>query len=403
MMRERFAREFPDITVGFELGGVLTSAINNGLRAPINIQITGMNYRESFELAKKILPLIKAIPHAADVRIQEVFDAPEIGVDINRLSLDKHGISVNEVVKNIAAAVVGSTSFEPVIWIDPATGIDYDLGVRLKETDVDSLDKLVNLSLTGVNQKRAIRLADVSQVKISDLAVAELNRVNMQRVVNIYTNVQGQDIGSFYAQVKKKISTVEVPKQMQVLIQGEPAEMQRAGLAFGEGLLLIAILIYFVLVVQFRSFTLAVIIMGAVPFGIMGVVLGFVMTNTYLSIQAGIGIIFMIGIAVSNGVLMIEFIEKEYTGAELDRAIGLGAGARFRPILMTSLASVLGVAPMALGLFRGSEANIPLGRAVIFGQFFSVLTTLFVIPTVYRWVKVFFAPKPETHLEKTYV
>ena len=211
----------------------------------------------------------------------------------------------------------------------------------------------------------------------------------MKRVVNLYMDAQGRDVGGVASDAQKIIDQTVLPEGYRVEILGEISEMKSALHSLMGGFLLSALLVYLVLVVQFRSFVYPGIMMMTIPLGMVGIVLMFVLTKTYFSLQAAIGTIFMIGIAVSNGVLLIEFIQHKMHESHLllDDAIISGATARLRPIMMTSMASILGLTPMALGLSRGSEANVPLGRAVIGGQLLSTVLTLFVLPTLFRFVQ----------------
>ncbi len=389
LLRDRIPKSFPEMDMGIQLGGLMSSALNSGLKAPINIQVLGPKIQESFQLASELTLKLKKIPGAVDVRIQERLDAPEINLEINRTNSDKLGLFTDEIVQNIVSSLNGSVVYKPSIWVDPASGIDYWMGVRFPPSQVSSMKQLASIPITGKNQLRPVSLDQVAHISRTDEGVTEINRVNMRRVINIYLDAQGRAIGSVAADAEKAILGMGFPIGYSAVIRGEIAEMKNALSSLSGGFLLSALLVYLVLVIQFRSFVYPSIMMITVPLGMVGVVLMLVMTNTYFSLQAAIGAIFMIGIAVSNGVLLIEFMQHQMAScnhASVDQAIVEGAKARLRPIMMTSLASILGLAPMALGLSQGSEANIPLGRAVIGGQTVSTLLTLFVLPALFRWV-----------------
>jgi multidrug efflux pump subunit AcrB len=391
VLRENIPKLFPDVEMGIQLGGLLTSALNAGLKAPINIQIFGPKIQKSNIIAKDLLGRFKTIPGAVDVRIQERLDAPQINVDINRTVSDQIGLYTDEIVQNIVSSLNGSVTFKPTIWVDPSNGIDYFMGVRFAESEVASMEQFNAIPMTGKNQPRPIRLDQVSNISEAKDGITELNRFNMKRVINIFMDAQDRDIGGVAADAKKIIDSTHLPEGYSAVIKGEVSEMQGAMSSLAGGFFLSALLVYLVLVVQFRSFVYPGIMMMTIPLGMVGIVLMFVITHTYFSLQAAIGTIFMIGIAVSNGVLLIEFIQHKIHESgkhlSLDGAIVAGATARLRPIMMTSLASILGLTPMALGLSKGSEANIPLGRAVIGGQLVSTVLTLFVLPTLFRMVE----------------
>ncbi len=387
IIREHVAKEYPQVELAVELGGLLTSALNMGRRAPINVQIHGPKIDESLKIANELVAKIKNFRGVVDLRIQERFDAPMIYIDINRTSSLDVGITTDEVVKNVASAVTGSSTFDSRnIWIDPNTGFNYFLGVQYKESDIDNFEALSNISIIGHDRERPVPLKNIA--KISKITgPTQLDHVNMKPIINIFLDAQDRDIGSLSNEIQKMIDKQKLPKNYSATIRGEIAEMNKSIGALTGGFLLAAILVYLVLVIQFRSFLIPLIIMASVPMGLIGIVIMLATTNTYFSIQAAIGAIFMIGIAVANGVLLIEFmIHHANQQRNVIEGIVIGAKARLRPIIMTSLAAILGLVPMAIGLGHGSEANIPLGRAVIGGQLVSMILTLFFVPILYSYV-----------------
>ena len=390
IVRERFQQEFPEAEIGVELGGLMSSALNGGLRSPIDVQIEGKDLAKSHVYAEEIAAKARQISGAVDVRIQQREDMPQLKLDVNRKKAGALGLTPDEVVKNVVSAVSGSSTFNPSIWVDPKSGIDYFLGVQVPEEQVSSFDELKALPVTGHRQDRVVplrALATLSEAK----GPSEINHVNLREVVDLYADAEGRDIGGVSRDLQRAISEIHLDPGYTATIRGEISEMQRSAGSLGGGFLLAAALVYLILVMQFRSFALPAIIMVTVPMGLVGIIVMLVATHTYFSIQAAIGAIFMIGIAVANGVLLIEFIlhQVKHLGAgfhewDVDSAIVAGAQARLRPILMTSLASILGLVPMALGVGHGSEANIPLGRAVIGGQLLSTALTLFIVPLLYK-------------------
>lgn len=390
ILRQKMKENYPDVEVGMELGGLLTSALNGGLKSPIDVQVIGPHIEQSYEIANKLVEEIRPLKGAVDVRIQQRLDAPQINLDVDRQKSAELGLTTDEVMKNVVSAVSGSATFNPAIWVDPKSGIDYLLGVQFKETALKSADDLTGIPVTGRSQNRSVRLGSISKVTESK-GPSEMNHVNLRPVVDIYLDAEGRDIGSLSREVDKIIRKLTLPAGYSIDIRGEISEMNNAIQSLGGGFLLAAILVYLILVVQFRSFLVPAIIMVSVPFGLAGIIIMLGYTHTYFSIQAAIGAIFMVGIAVANGVLLLEFISHKYqeTG-KLNESILEGAKARLRPIMMTSLASILGLLPMALGMGKGSEANIPLGRAVIGGQLVATVLTLFVVPLLY---KIFAGPR----------
>jgi multidrug efflux pump subunit AcrB len=387
LIREHVRNEFPNIEMGVELGGLLSSALNMGLRAPIDIEIEGPDLKESFKIGKLLVDKIKKIPGAVDVRVQQRFDDPLIYIDINRKKAMSLGIFTDEIVKNIDSAVTGSSTFDTSsLWVDPKTGIDYFLAVQIPPQKVSSFKELNDVLVRGFDRNRVLPLKNIAKIS-KTTGWTQINHVNFRPVINVYLDAQDRDIGGLAKDVAKVINQTHIPQYYTANIRGEVSEMKNSIKALGGGFILAAILVYLILVVQFRSFLQPLIIMVTVPLGLIGIVFMLLITNTYFSIQAAIGAIFMIGIAVANGVLLIEFITHQIRRkslSDIDEAIVAGAKARLRPILMTSLAAILGLVPMAIGIGHGSEANIPLGRAVIGGQLVSMLMTLFIIPVLYH-------------------
>ncbi|HVO32721.1 MAG TPA: efflux RND transporter permease subunit, partial [Elusimicrobiota bacterium] len=386
VVRDKMAQEYPNVEVNCQLGGLLTSALNAGLPAPIDIQIQGPKMSVAHDVAQQILDRIKTLPGAVDVRIQQRIDTPAYKMTVDRQKAAAIGLTVDEVVKNVVSAVSGSATFNPAIWVDPKTGIDYFMGVQFDLKLFDKLSDLLNIPITGENQIRSVPLAHIATVTEAQVPT-EVDHDDLQRVMDVYLDAQGRDVGSLSRAVEEAIHDIRVPDGYSWRIAGEISQMRRAVNSLGGGFVLAAILVYLILVVQFRSFILPMIMMISVPLGLVGVVAALAATRTYFSIQAAIGAIFMIGIAVANGVLLIEFILHHLRDAkDMTTAIVQGAQARLRPIMMTSLASVLGLVPMAVGYGHGAEANIPLGRAVIGGQLVSTALTLVVVPVLFSLI-----------------
>lgn len=389
IIREKMRQEYPQVEIGVELGGLLTSALNGGLSSPIDVQIQGPDTHQSHEIAHTLLEKIRGLRGVTDLRIQQRLDAPQLYLQVDREKADALGLSVDNVMKSVVSTVSGSTSFLPSIWVDPKSGIDYLFGVQAPEDRVTSLEGLRAIPLTGPHQDRSVPLSRVA--KIDERAgPSEINHVNLAPVIDIFLDAQGRDVGGLSREIQKILDAQSWPKGYSAEIRGEIRDMNSAVNSLQGGFVLAAVLVYLILVIQFKSFQIPGIVMATVPIGLVGIVLMLVFTGTYFSIQAAIGAIFMIGIAVANGVLLIEFIlhkvhEVEGPTPELiEASIVDAARMRLRPIMMTSLASILGLVPMAIGIGHGSEANIPLGRAVIGGQLLATVITLFLVPTLFQ-------------------
>ena len=386
IIRERLPHDFPNTEFGIELGGLLSAALNGGLLSPIDVQIEGPDHATAYQFAVKFAEEFKKIPGAVDVRIQQKFDAPGIKLDIDREKASDVGLNPDEAVKNVVSAVANSSTYNFSIWVDPKTGIDYPFGVQYPEKDLSNFDTLMNIPVTSPEQERSVPLKTVAAIHPIQGPI-ELNHKNLQSVIDIYMDAEGRDIAGGANDAQKVLDQAKFPAGYSAHIRGEISAMKEALGSLGGGFLLAAILVYLVLVVQFRSFLLPAIIMTIVPMGMVGVLVMLALTRTYFSIQAAIGCIFVIGVAVANCVLLVEYIlERTHLDPTVDEAILNGAKARLRPITMTTLASILALLPMALGWGRGSEANIPLGRAVIGGQILSTTLNFFLVPALFRFL-----------------
>jgi multidrug efflux pump subunit AcrB len=394
ILREKLPHDFPQVDFGIELGGLLSSALNGGLLSPIDIQVGGPKVLVSKQYADSILGELKKVKGAVDVRIQQRFDSPEIKLNIDREKASELGLTPDQVIKNVVSSVSNSATYNPAIWIDPKTGIDYFFGVQFPAVDVSSFSDFMDIPITSAEQNRSIPLGKIAETQMIQ-GPTELSHKNLQPVIDIYLDAQGRDIAGVAGDAQKILDQHELKKGYWAEIRGEISSMKQAVGSLGGGFLLAAVLVYLILVVQFKSFLLPGIIMTTVPMGMVGVIVILTLTHTYFSIQAAIGCIFVIGVAVSHGVLLVEYIlERTKIDANIDEAILNGAMARLRPILMTSLASILGLVPMALGVGQGSEANIPLGRAVIGGQILATLLNFYLVPAMFR---TFYGQKKVSH------
>jgi multidrug efflux pump subunit AcrB len=386
-IRSELPKKFQNIELGIELGGLLTSALNGGQRAPIDIQIGGRELATAQKLGLKLAEQIKSLPGAIDVRVQQRMDAPQLHLEVDRKKAGEFGLSVDQVMKDVVSAVSGSVSFNSTsVWVDPKSGIDYSLGVIFPRKQLASRDELLSIPTKSPRADFPVPLRKIASVA-DKKGATEINHVDLQNVVNIFLDAQGRDVGSLARDVRKVLDRFKWPEGYHAEVRGEIREMEETAGRFAKGFILAVILVYLVLVVQFKSFLLPLIVLATLPLGICGIPIALGMTRTYFSIQSGMGAIFLIGIAVANGVLLIEFIAhrvKEGDSLKIRESILNAAGERFRPILMTSMASILGLVPMSLGLSLGSEANVPLGRAVVGGQLIATVMTLFLVPLLFE-------------------
>jgi CzcA family heavy metal efflux pump len=386
-LRRTLPDRFPGIEFAYDTGGLLTAALNFGLPSPINIQVEGNDLRVSSQLAEQIKSLVENIPGTADVRIQQRLDYPQIDINVDRVKAAYLGLTQQDVVKNAVSALNSSINFDPAFWIDDKTGNHYFVGVQYPEDRIDSKETLENIPITGSNHNPPALLRNIAEFKRST-GPLEVNHVNIVRVIDVFSNVQGRDVGSVASEIQKTLAMLKVPAGYRVQMRGEVASMTESFQSLAFGLLLATVLVYLVMVAQFRSFLDPFIIMFAVPLGLIGVIGILLVTGTTVNIQSFMGVIFMVGIAVSNSILLVEFANRLMdNGLPLRDAVIQAGGIRLRPILMTSLAAIIGLLPMALGAGRGAEANMPLARAVIGGLTISTLLTLMVVPVLYTLLK----------------
>ncbi len=393
-LRAKLPKEFPGTEFSFDTGGMLTAALNGGLPSPINIQVEGNRLEVAPAIAEKIKRFAETVPGAADVRIQQRLDAPQINVDVDRVKAAQIGLTQDGIVKNIVTALNSSINFAPSFWIDERNGNHYFIGAQYREQDIRSLETVLDIPITGPKQATPIPLRNVAKFSRST-APSEINHLNITRVTDIYVNVRGRDLGSVAVDIEKFINKIrddrsEVPKGYHIKMRGEVKSMRDSFHSLGFGFVLAIVLVYLVMVVQFRSFLDPFIVMFAVPLGLIGVALMLYFTGTYLSIQSAMGIIMMVGIVVSFSVIMVDFANRILEEArEKDvrkstrQAITEAATLRLRPILMVGLAAIFGLTPMAIA----GGANIPLARAVVGGLLAAVIMVLFLVPILYLLFK----------------
>src|SRR5438552_11589818 len=389
-LRKKLPQQFPGIEFSFDTGGMLSAALNGGLPSPINIQIEGNKLEVAHEIAEKIKRYAETVPGTADVRIQQRLDAPQINIDVDRVKAAQVGLTQEEVVKNIVTALNSSINFAPSFWIDEKNGNHYFIGAQYRENDIQSINSILDIPITGKNQTTPVALRTFGKFS-RGTAYSEINHLNITRVTDVFVNVRGRDVGSVAGDIERYVDNIkndraQVPEGYSIQMRGEVKTMHESFRSLGFGFLLAIVLVYLVMIVEFRSFLDPFIVMFAVPLGLIGVAWMLFLTHTFLSIQSMMGIIMMVGIVVSFSVLMVDFANRILAEAaeKMERktprdAIAEAAAIRLRPILMTGIAAVLGLTPMAL--FGG--ANIPLARAVVGGILAALVLVLFVVPVLY--------------------
>lgn len=386
-LRKVLNEKFPGIEFAFNTGGLVSAALNYGALSPINIQISGKKTTEGRKLAREILQAASEVPGAADVRIVQRFDYPQLFIEVDRAKAADLGLSQQDVIRNVVTCLNSSIQFSRNFWIDPVSGNQYWVGVQYREEAVDSIDDLMNIPITSKHADRTVLLRNVARLHRTSTA-AEIVHANYSPIIEIMANVSGRDAGSVATEIERKIADMNIPAGLQVRTSGEVQQMRLAFGSMGFGLLMATVLVYLIMVALFRSYLDPFIILAVVPLGLTGVLVTLYFTNTRLNVQSSMGVIFMVGIVVANSVLLVDFANRLLTqGLAVREAIVMAGALRLRPILMTFLATFISLIPMAVGLGKGSEANVPLGRAVLGGLLAGTILTLFVVPILYSWLR----------------
>ena len=408
-LRKRLRERFRSVEFSFDTGGMLTAALNMGEPAPIHIQISGSNLDVSHRIAEIVSQEIVQAEGTTDVRIAQRMDYPIIDIEIDRVKAALAGINVEDVMKNLVTATNSSIGFDPAFWIDQRNGNHYFIGAQYAEDDLVSMETLRNIPVRGSNGNSPISLRTLVRMT-RKTGPAVVNHRNITRVIDVYASVlPGKDIGSVVSGIERRLESSPelqpVPRESDrgpyfevsgprfagagysYVLAGEVATMRESFDQFLQGFLLAVILVYLVLVLQFRSFLDPFIVLLAVPMGLIGVAVMLFVSSTQLSIMSAMGIIMMVGLVVAYSILLVDFANRRLAqGALLNDAICDAAQVRLRPILMTSLAAVFALTPMAWG-GQGAEANVPLARAIIGGVLSAASLSLLVVPCLYITLK----------------
>jgi len=385
-LRQLLTDKFPGVELSFNTGGLITAALNDGKPAPIDVQIIGNNLQELRKIAERIRDTITDITATRDVRILQRIDQPTKDIDIDRIKAAELGVKPVDAIKNIVSALNSSATFDKAFWIDERNGNHYYVGVTYPEYLINDEHILSNVNVSSQTHDKPVPFRSFSKISESTNPV-EINHYKLQRVFNVYSNVEGSDIGSVSDEIQRRVDAMKFPKGYKVNFQGEIAVMRTSFSDLGLGMGLAVLLAFLIIIPLFRSFRQPLIIIMAFPLGIIGVALLMWITDTNLNIQSLMGIIMMIGIAVSYGNILIDRINGLITeGKEKGEAIISGATDRFRPVLMTAGTTIFGLLPTAMATSAGTEANVPLAIAVIGGTFMATLLTLYIIPILYSLI-----------------
>ncbi len=382
-VRRRLKNEMPQVSAYFQTGGLVDAVLNMGLPAPIDVQVSGSNLEKVHETATEISRKVKTLASVSDVLVPQDVDYPALKVDVDRQHAGELGLSSKEVIHNVITALASDQMIAPSYWVDPRTGNDYLLTVQYPENHVKNMSDLAAIPIRGQNRQRATRLDAVSSIRHFQ-APTEVDHYQLRRVVDVYVSPKSEDLGRLAGSVEEIIRETKLPEGVRVTLRGMVQGMRVSFRSFALGLILSVILVYLILVAQFKSFIDPFLILLAVPTGLAGVLLILFLTGTTLNVMSLMGVVMMVGIVVSNSILIVEFTNRlREDGKPVREAVALACRVRLRPVLMTSLATLIGLIPMAAKLGTGSEAYAPLAQAIIGGLAVSVLLTVFIVPAAY--------------------
>ena len=384
-LRRTLPQEFPGVTFYFLPDDIVSQILNFGLPAPIDVQVIGKDVDANRALADRMMDEMRRVPGMADLRIQQLFDEPKLHIVTDRIKAAESGFTQADVAGSLLISLSGSFQTQPAFWLSPDNGVSYSVVTQAPQYDVESLQDLRNLPLTSRPNQPPEILNDLTTINRGS-GMAVVNHYNIQRVVDIYGSVDGRDLGSVGAEVRRIVDSHrrEVPRGTQVIVRGQVQTMSESFRGLSGGLVFAIVLIYLLIVVNFQSWLDPFIIIMALPGALAGIVLILFITGTTLSVPAMMGAIMCMGVATANSILVVSFAKEILlqTGDPVRAALAAGA-TRFRPVLMTALAMIIGMIPMALGLGEGGEQNAPLGRAVIGGLMVATVATLTVVPAFF--------------------
>ncbi|MGH9698060.1 MAG: efflux RND transporter permease subunit, partial [Candidatus Acidiferrales bacterium] len=387
-LRFRLNHDFPGITFYFLPADIVSQILNFGLPAPIDVQILGRNLNANRDFADKLLNQLKFVPGTADLRIQQVFDQPRMHIDIDRTRAQQIGLSTLNVAQNLLISLSGSFQTQPAFWLDPRSGVTYDIVTQTPQYRNDSLQDLANTPLTGAGASQPAILASVASFS-RGAEMGIVSHYDVMPVIDIYGSVQGRDLGGVARDIQPILdrSKKDLPRGSQLVVRGQIQTMKESFAGLLSGLAFSIVLVYLLIVVNFQSWVDPLIILMALPAALAGIVWFLFVTHTTISVPALTGAIMCMGVATANSILVVSFAKEKLMEGKTAVESALDSGfTRFRPVLMTALAMIIGMLPMSLGIGEGGEQNAPLGRAVIGGLIFATVATLLFVPVFFSMI-----------------
>jgi CzcA family heavy metal efflux pump len=383
-LRRELPALFPGVEFFFQPADIVSQILNFGLPAPVDIQIMGADMRTSYDIGQKIANRLRLIPGAADVHVQQMLSLPTLYLDMDRTRINQVGLNAQNVAQSVLISLSGSSQTTPDYWLNPKNGVTYPVAIQTPQYHMTSLQDLMNTPVTGENAQPQV-LGNL--VQITPVArPAVVNHYNVQPVIDVYASTQGRDLGGVATDIMKALKPFQdhLPRGTQIVVRGQIETMRSSFLGLGVGLLGAIVLVYLLIVVNFQSWLDPFIIITALPGALAGICWFLLITRTTLSVPSLTGAVMCMGVATANSILMVSFARDRMDAGVPALQAAIEAGyTRMRPVIMTALAMIIGMLPMALGLGEGGEQNAPLGRAVVGGLLFATVATLFFVPSVF--------------------
>jgi multidrug efflux pump subunit AcrB len=387
-LRRTLMTKFPGTLFYYLPTDIVSQILNFGLPAPLDVQVIGNNIEANHAYAEKLLAQIRHIPGTVDMRIQQPFDQPKFSVAVNRTKSQQVGYSQRDVATNLLVTLSGSFQTTPSFWLDPKNGVTYNIAVQQPQYNLSSLQDLRNVPITGASGASSQILGNLAAID-RGTEVATVSHYDVQPVIDVYGSVENTDLQSVAKQIDKIVANNKstLPRGSQIVIRGQIQTMRESFLGLVGGLFFSIVLVYLLIVVNFQSWLDPFIIIAALPAALSGIVWFLFITHTHISVPALTGSIMCMGVATANSILVVSFAQEQMASGMNAAEAALSAGfTRFRPVLMTALAMIIGMVPMALGLGDGGEQNAPLGRAVIGGLLLATVATLTFVPVFFSLV-----------------
>ncbi len=384
-LRRELPARFPGVEFFFQPADIVSQILNFGLPAPIDIQIVGADTRSNYEIAQRIANRVRLVPGTADVHVQQMMNLPTLYLDMDRTRINQVGMNARDVAQNVLISLSGSFQTAPNFWLDRKNGVTYSVAVQSPQYRVTSLDDLVNTPINDPNAQAPQVLGNLAQLSLT-ARPAVVNHYNVQPVIDVYSFTQDRDLGGVAADIRKVLKPFEghLPRGTTLVVRGQVETMRSSFVGLGLGLLMAIVLVYLLIVVNFQSWLDPFIIITALPGALAGICWFLLLTRTTLNVPSLTGAVMCMGVATANSILLVSFARDRMDNGVPAVQAALEAGfTRMRPVLMTALAMIIGMVPMALGLGEGGEQNAPLGRAVIGGLIFATVATLFLVPSVF--------------------